>query len=408
MSPRPAAQGQSRTEPGADALKSTAPIRVASVPAGHVYVRHLSPVGESADPAVVRLADPDPDDPRRSAVSRWWPPVMLDADWVHAHADEFDVFHLQFGFDARTPDELRALVAALRAEGKPLVYTVHDLRNPHHADRREHDAQLDVLVPAADGLITLTSGAADEIARRWGRTALVVPHPHVVDLDTMERMRAVREESATAAGVATAAGDATASATGADASAPRPFRIGVHVKSLRASMDPLPVIETIARSIEERRLGTAILQVNGHADVLQPDGARYDAELAGFLRDAERRGVLELRIHDFFTDDELWEYLASLDVSVLPYRFGTHSGWLEACRDLGTAVVAPDIGYYADQGPVLSYHRDGETLDAESLERAVIAAMNSPRAEGADIGECLRQRASVAAAHLDLYRALLS
>jgi hypothetical protein len=86
-----------------------------------VYVRHL------ADPAdrrsVVRLADPIPAGQGR-ARGQWWP--------------------------------------------------------PHHRDRRDHDAQLDVLIPAADGLITLTAGAAAEIESRWGRQPLVLPHPHVV------------------------------------------------------------------------------------------------------------------------------------------------------------------------------------------------------------------------------------
>ena len=38
-------------------------------------------------------------------------------------------------------------------------------------------------------------------------------------------------------------------------------------------------------------------------------------------------------------------------MSVLPYRFGTHSGWLEACFDLGTAVIAPSCGFYRQQHP---------------------------------------------------------
>ena len=41
----------------------------------------------------------------------------------------------------------------------------------------------------------------------------------------------------------------------------------------------------------------------------------------------------------------------SVTVSVLPYRFGTHSGWLEACFDLGTAVIAPSCGFYKQQRP---------------------------------------------------------
>ena len=36
---------------------------------------------------------------------------------------------------------------------------------------------------------------------------------------------------------------------------------------------------------------------------------------------------------------------------MLPYRFGTHSGWLEACFDLGTAVIAPSCGFYGQQHP---------------------------------------------------------
>ena len=70
-------------------------VLVASVPANHVYVHHIA--AEDPD-GVERLPDPDPDDPRRSTQEAWWPPVMLDPDWIAAA--DFDVFHLQFGFDA--------------------------------------------------------------------------------------------------------------------------------------------------------------------------------------------------------------------------------------------------------------------------------------------------------------------
>jgi hypothetical protein len=36
-------------------------------------------------------------------------------------------------------------------------------------------------------------------------------------------------------------------------------------------------------------------------------------------------------VHDRFSDAELWKYLSSLSISILPYRLGTHSGWAEAC-----------------------------------------------------------------------------
>ncbi|SEC91349.1 Glycosyl transferases group 1 [Nocardioides exalbidus] len=349
---------------------------VASVPARHVYVRHLAAPVETR---VRRLPDPDPADPSRSTSGPWWPPVMLDPAWIEGA--DFDVFHLQFGFDAWSPEGLRTVVDALRRKGTPFVYTVHDLRNPHHEDRTLHDAQLDVLVPAADALITLTRGAAAEIHRRWGRTAHVVPHPHVVDLRTMQSVR-----------------DAPARR------APGP-RIGLHVKSLRASMNPLILLSTLLAFVAATP--GAVLQVNGHRDVLEPDGARYDEPLARQLRLAAARGLVDLRVHDFMSDDDLYAYLASLDVSVLPYRFGTHSGWLEACRDVGTTVVAPDCGYYADQGAVFGFHNEGLDADGSSLRDALEDAVAHPGWGAVTVEERRDQRADVADFHAELYTSLV-
>ena len=355
------------------------PLVVASVPSGHVYVRPLAP--EEDDGRVVRLPDPDPDTPQRPAGARWWPPVMLRPEW--ARDADFDLLHLHFGFDAVDPSTLRELTEVLRGRGKPFVLTVHDLRNPHHEDRALHDAQLDVLVPAADALVTLTTGAAAEIRRRWDREALVLPHPHVVPLATMEAAQERRSW---------ARGDT--------------FRVGLHVKSLRASMAPMRLLPTLVDTVAQ--LPGAVLQVNGHRDVLDPDGARRDESLAAYLHEQADAGRLELHVHDFLDDRALWAYLASLDVSVLPYRFGTHSGWLEACRDLGTAVVAPTCGFYADQGPVLSYTHDESHLDEDSLAAALRRAHEQRSTHGISVAERRAQRARVAAAHDRLYTYLLT
>ena len=357
--------------------RETGHLRIASVPSGHVYVRHLLPRDASTD-GIEYLADPVPPGSTPEQ-SRWWPPVMLDPAWITAHADEFAVLHVHFGFDALSPDELRAIVSALRAVDRPLVLTVHDLRNPHHTDRRLHDAQLDVLVPAADAIVTLTAGAAREIQRRWGRSAAVIPHPHVVDLATAARIRDERAAKHT------------------------PFRVGLHVKSLRAGMDVETILPGLVRAVRE--LPGAVLQVDGHRDVLEPGHERFDARLAAML--ADLGDEIDLRVHDFFTDDELWEYLGDLDVSVLPYRHGTHSGWLEACRDLGTAVVAPTCGFYADQAPVHSYLLDGTAYDEDSLVKAIRAAHDRP-APPADLEARGRQREAVAAAHRELYTRLVA
>jgi hypothetical protein len=352
----------------------TSTIRVASVPASHVYIRHLSdPDGLDN---VVRLLDPPPTDPM-PLVGQWWPPAMLTPEWVKEHHDEFDVFHVQFGFDAQDPGRLSELVSTLETFGKPLIYTVHDLRNPHHEDPVAHDRHLDILIPAAAELITLTNRAADVIDQRWHRRPHVLPHPHVVDFDRMSRPRAEHER----------------------------YVIGVHAKSVRASMAPLPVIRTLAALVSE--VPEMSLAVNVHTDVFASDGDRHDPALADFLRASAGRGELDLHVHDFLTDDQLWDYLQGLDVSVLPYRFGTHSGWLEACFDLGTTVIAPDCGFYAQQRQCLSYHHDELGLDPQSLRAAVLEAFRRRPSWRADPEMRRAERAQLADRHEQIYRAAL-
>ena len=333
-------------------------VRIASVPAGHVYVLHLrDPAGSDG---VVRL--PDPLVPGAPA-GRWWPPPMLEASWVREHAGDFDVMHIHFGYDDRTPAQLSALVGALRAAGRSLVVTVHDLRNPHHTHPAAHDAALDVLVPAADAVLTLTPGAAGVITARWGRAATVVPHPHVVPPDRMV--------------------------------APRPahpgFVIGLHAKSVRANSDPVPVARTIAATVVD--LPGARLRIDAHDD---DRGRAVAAAVPG----------LDVRVHPPFSDTELWDYLAGLDVSVLPYRFGTHSGWLEACHDLGTTVVAPDCGFYGEQGPCLIYDDTGCGA-ANPLDAAIRTAYRERPVWRADPADRAVQRARIAATHAEVYRSVL-
>ncbi|CAN7251708.1 glycosyltransferase family 1 protein [Terrabacter sp. LjRoot27] len=349
---------------------------IASVPAGHVYVRHLAP--PDGDTTVTRLADPRP----RADVpdAQWWPPRMLEPGWVDAHADEFDVMHVHFGFDAVSPDDLSRVASSLRRHGRPLVLTVHDLRNPHHHERELHDAQLGVLVEAADAVLTLTPGAAAEIAGRWGREALVVPHPHVVEEPRLSRPRIPH----------------------------RGYVFGVHAKSLRAGMDPLPVIEEIVATLPE--MPGARLRVDAHTDVMTPGRPRHATDLEPRLRELAAGDRVDLHVHDYFGDDELWDYLQSLDVSVLPYRFGTHSGWLEACHDLGTTVVAPDCGHYADQRPCLLYGAPGSLSDggAPPLRDALLRAYRERPSWRADPEDRRRERHEVSRAHEQVYAAVLA
>ncbi|AOP52217.1 hypothetical protein BLSMQ_0503 [Brevibacterium aurantiacum] len=356
-------------------------ISVASVPESHVYVRHLAPIG-GGTPSVVRLADPPPTRSDAPLGAPWWPPAMLDPEWIRGC--DADIFHIHFGFDAHSPAQLHAIVDALEERKIPLVYTVHDLQNPHHEDEALHASQLDVLIPRATEVITLSQRAAEEIRRWWNINAHVVPHPHVVELETI-----------------------------ADLASPSrrhdgEFRLGIHLKSLRANMVGVPLLRAAAAAVAEVPGG--VLQVNVHHDVFDEDGSRHDPELVQYLLTSD----VELQVHDYFSDRQLFEYLASLHASLLPYRFGTHSGWMEACHDLGTQVIAPEVGCYRSQGADSSYSwtfDDGVlSPDVDSLQAAVLAAYNRSPQERVDerISRRRRQRNDIATAHTRIYRSALA
>ncbi|GAA2009876.1 glycosyltransferase [Nakamurella flavida] len=362
-------------------MNPSPPIRVASVPAAHPYVEHLTDPDHLDDTdeggrGIVRLPDPPPDvaDP---LPGQWWPPRVLEPGWIDAHAAEIDLVHLHFGFDAADPAGLRDWVAALDTHRIPLVMTVHDLVNPHFADQRGHLAHLDVLVPAATELITLTAGAAAEIARGWGRTATVVPHPHVVPLAQLR-----------------------------DPVPPRPtLTVGVHAKSLRANLDPLPVLQALL--VSTGQLPDLRVQVHRHPDLATRTDDRARA-LTAFLADRAADPAWTVLTHDRYDDEELWTALTSVDVCVLPYGFGTHSGWLEACVDLGVGVIVPDVGHYAGQHGHPTLHRlaDGG-VDAEALTDTLRRVSADRAVAGPPRPDRRGQRREIARAHAAVYRRAL-
>jgi hypothetical protein len=348
-------------------------ITVASVPTAHQYVAHLDPVDR---PSTVRLPDPVPSGATTN--DPWWPPRWLEPDWLAGRVDEFDVLHVHFGFDALAPQQLAGVVAVLRAHRKPLVLTVHDLHNPHFADNTLHLEHLGVLVPAAAEVVTLTGGAAAAIGTRWGVDATVVPHPHVAPLDLV----------------------------GAPRTRSNRFVVGVHAKNLRANLDPLAIMDALASAAAE--IPDAVVRLDIDEQVFASDDTRGVGPVGDALRQYEDRGV-DVRIHRRFDDDELWRYLAEVDVSVLPYRFGTHSGWLEACYDVGTAAIAPDCGYYSQQKPCHTYRFGLNRFDPETLTRAVHDAYDArDRVPSASRHAREQERAQIAEMHESIYRRALS
>jgi hypothetical protein len=107
------------------------------------------------------------------------------------------------------------------------------------------------------------------------------------------------------------------------------------------------------------------------------------------------------------TDSQLWDHLFSLDVSVVPPLYGSHSIWPEACYDLGTSLVLPATSHAAQQRPCLTYRTDGSTPDVATLHDAIVAGRSTEAAWRADPTERWKERVGVAESLRNLYERLL-
>ena len=317
---------------------------VLAIPSGHRYVQRVRPDG-------YRFL-PDPTEP-------WWPHPGLEPDHVRRIGSELDLVHLHFGFEHRTTAQLVTWLDTLDELRLPLVLTVHDVRNPHLLDNRRHEEHLTELLERAAVVLTLTDCAAAELQLLWGREATVVAHPPLYE---------------PASGATTERG-----------------LVGITMKDRPSACGPellQPILAAVRRrgGRVEARFETGTEPPVGHGGLGMLDG-------------------VEMVPVDRPPDDEAFAaHLASLQVAVLPYRFGTHSGWLEACRDLGTRVVAPSSGCYRDQWQQVLTYDPAPDRFAASLEEAVTAALDlGPIAAASPLAQQDRLQ-SVRAAHSEAYQ----
>ncbi|RAV32729.1 hypothetical protein DLJ54_02130 [Corynebacterium heidelbergense] len=341
------------------------------------------------------LPDPivDARDPQR-----WWPHPALQAQWwadnfpvdhpPQPHmaqmaedsagpADAVDAVHVHFGFEHLSVAEVEQFVAALRQRHIPLVVTVHDVDNPHLAlpdQQADHRQRLGVLLAAAQCILTLSRGAQEEIERRYGRTATVVPHPPIVpDPQAVPRPMTRRAEEPGQRGM-------------------EHCTVGVFLKSLRSNVVRNPAFyRGLAATIYP-----ATLQVFVHED-------QADDELIHHLRATRER--IDIRVHPPMPDEELYRQIRAQDAVVLPYERGTHSGWLRMCEDLGVPVAVPDCGFFFSQADPESPVREYSTGDGHAAGEALQELLVNPAA-GVRLDS--RPVVDVVGFHYQLYRELHS
>lgn len=265
-----------------------------------------------------------------------WPrlPDLYEPAWLSAHASDWDVAHFHFTWEQYPPATFRAVLDAHRSAGTPIVWTAHDLRNPHVRDGAGDDAYLALLAEAADEVLTLTPGAAAEVTERFGRSPRVVPHGPVVPPAEAAALRRPRR------------------AAGA------PLRLLLLAKSLRANLDwrtPLEVVRDLAAT----RTDAVPVQLDVH---LHPD-APARAEIEG----SAAPDAITVTVAPRLDTTGLRRRVAEADALLLPYRWGSHSGLLELAADLGTQPVVTDVGFLAQQAPChVVGVRDGR-VDADRL-----------------------------------------
>ena len=320
--------------------RTPSPLRVASVPFSDRYVDAVLP------PGAVRVGPGQ--DP-----SRW-----LDEEYLVEHADELDVLHLHSGYGHLRVREIERWAETVRRLGVPLVVTVHQLRDASQGDRSWHDAHLEAVLGTAEVVLTLTPSAADEIADRYGRTAIVVAHPSMAVPDP-------------------------------ELGAERGL-VGVQLGPASPAVpDPAAVARAAA---------SGAVSGGGRLRVLAGVGSGVDCGVQAMAE----CGDLELVVH---RPEELAAQLQQLHVAVLPERCGTHSRTLEVCRDVGTRVVAPSCGFFGDQwSDVVTYANDEvDGLDPVSLTAAVSVALTSPMPRPADRAWRGEQAEAVRRVHAEVY-----
>ncbi|KAA0918760.1 hypothetical protein [Dietzia sp. ANT_WB102] len=353
--------------------------RVAVLPAAHPAVRRITglDVSSRVELVPVRPGVVNSQTPTEASSAVEFDPAAVASGEIDREGDSLssvDLAHVHFGYDYLEPDSVDMVVRHLAGADVPMVLTVHDIVYPTDEDELPHRDHTGTLVEAAAAVITLTEVAAHELWVRWGVEPLVIPHP-----------RLLSEEEISAAVRGSKHLRSTDSAV-----------VGVLLERMGENIEGPELLDQLA-SVASGRPGAELrilVEAQAWRDACGDDGVSGSNHLvAEFAAEGDWTSVRLVRYESLDLGSLLAE-VAALDVCVLPYRFATHSTWLELCRDLGVAPVFPAVGCLWDQwfdrcDPAEHSGEVYDPRDPAAVATAVRASLDTPlavppRVEGAD------------------------
>lgn len=311
---------------------------------------------------------------------------------------DVDVAHVHLGHDFPSVGVVERAMASLASSGVPVLLTVHDIDHPSDLEDPQLFEHVGALVTTAARVVTLTEEGALRLLERWDVAAAVVPHPRL--LDESEISTAVRAANHLRGGGQR--GD------GQPGSGQGPV-VGVLLERMGENIEGPKLLDKLApvpTGRQDAELRILVESRSWQEAVGEEPGTHGDPLVSELAGEGDWRSV-RLVTYEALDLGPLLPELAALDVCVLPYRFASHSTWLELCRDLGVAAVFPDLGFLAGQwfsghDPAQFGGQAYSPVDPVAVARGVSAVLDQPKPVPPRIEASAAQ--SVMEAYAKLYR----
>jgi len=233
--------------------------------------------------------------------------------------NSYDVVHIHFSFDKVNIDNLRSVLIYFKQLGKPIVWTCHS-KESQRVLNYCNGAYQKMLFQYSDKIITLTEGCKEWIERNWGK--------HHKPIDVI------------AHGLIAFPEDIMKNTIGMTK---KRNRFTILYGEFRENKER---IRSIADFLDTDFLGDYELHL-----IYKPQTTfqRLDPKKWNMFMKVSNNPRCSRFVKSWITNEELIMEFYSSHCIILPYLWGTHSGQIELAKDCGCYVVAPNVGFYAEQ-----------------------------------------------------------